>query len=330
MIVFHSPPKTSSNGRIILVFGIGLVGSSICKDIHYRSGYSSCFLPFRWEKAWRYQSDGNDISTYLRSILKTFQSSDVSIVWSAGKSGFFTDKKDTDAEMQSYEVVLSMLRALIEEFPENRYFFHLISSAGGLFEGQNVIGIESKPHPLRPYGKLKLDQELRLLSFDEKLNKCIYRLTSVFGYIGENHRMGLITALINNGIKNRISTIFGNMATLRDYLHSDELGGFVASKLFDTSAGFYKVYYLGSGKPSSIYEIVRLVEQELGRKIYIQFSSASQYDNSLNIVLNNSLLPNDWRPVDLKSSVRYLKESIFAEQNRKFNVARVSAQDHLP
>ena len=270
--------------------------------------------------------DSRYLSAYLDSIFSDGKVYDVAVVWSAGRSGFLTDKRETDAEMQSYETVLSLLRTSMSNFPDNRYFFHLISSAGGLFEGQRNIGAKSMPSPVRPYGELKHGQEKRLIDCNEKIIKFIYRPTSVYGYIGGNQRMGLITTLINNGINNQISTIYGSLITLRDYVLNDDVGAYVAKRIFSTSEGSRNICYLGSGRPCSIYEVIHIVEQELGRKIYVQFIAMSQFSNNLDIVLSPSMLPDTWKPDDIKAGVRFVKECILSEQRSKFLAGEAGLQ----
>ena len=57
--------------------------------------------------------------------------------------------------------------------------FFLVSSAGGLFEGQRNVGDRSQPSPMRPYGFLKLRQEKLLqdappaLSLEEKAKQSL-------------------------------------------------------------------------------------------------------------------------------------------------------------
>jgi hypothetical protein len=60
--------------------------------------------------------------------------------------------------------------------------------------------------------------------------------------------------------------------------------------------------HLVSGKPSSIYEIKRIVEDMLNKKIYVAFQSA--YDNSSDITFSTEILPNDWHPIDIRTAAR--------------------------
>ena len=62
--------------------------------------------------------------------------------------------------------------------------FFLMSSIGGLFEGQALINSESNPKPLRPYGKLKLSQEGYLQSKDN-----IQIILSIFLVMETKHQI---------------------------------------------------------------------------------------------------------------------------------------------
>ena len=61
---------------------------------------------------------------------------------------------------------------------------------------------------------------------------------------------------------------------------------------------------LAAGKPSSIHELVKLVESILGRRLYLQFDFG--LSNSMDITVSPTLLPEHWHPSDLRMAVRRL------------------------
>jgi hypothetical protein len=60
---------------------------------------------------------------------------------------------------------------------------------------------------------------------------------------------------------------------------------------------------LGSGKPTSIGEIVHLVETALGRRLYVSYSDAT--DNRDDITIAPVALPPRWHPSNLAPSIRW-------------------------
>jgi nucleoside-diphosphate-sugar epimerase len=102
------------------------------------------------------------------------------------------------------------------------------------------------------------------------VNVLIYRLSSVYGYVGNHKRLGLVPTLIRNGKNMKVSCIFGRIDTLRDYVLASDIGKFVAYSILESNHGF-NLFTLASGKPSSIFEILRSVERLLNNRLYLQF-----------------------------------------------------------
>lgn len=318
MIVFQQQPRPSEGPKIVVLFGTGLIGSSVCNSIKRQTGYCSTYFPFDWNCPDQSRRDAAGIFQHLSSILASYSqgnlaASKIAFVWCAGKAGFTATKKNMDDELISYQIVLDLVRKIRENFPGSKIIFHLLSSAGGLFEGQRLIHVKTSPQPKRFYGHLKHVQEQRLTELDGEVAKNVYRPTSVYGFIGSGQRMGLIPTLIANGIRNKVSTIFGGLSTLRDYVLNEDVGDYIGKKLFHgCAAGHPAFYLLGSGKPSSIYEIRHFVDQVIGRKIYLEFRATAESDNQMDITINPSALPVDWSPTNVKCGIRLVKEGIIA------------------
>jgi nucleoside-diphosphate-sugar epimerase len=171
---------------------------------------------------------------------------------------------------------------------------------------------------MRHYGELKYEQENCLQNQEKCIVKVIYRPTSVYGYVGPGQRMGLIPTLISNGIQNRPSTIYGDSSTLRDYVFNENIGAYIVKNLFNASSKRkINVHLLASGKPSSIFEIQNFVEQVIGKKIYLNFHSTAETENTRDITVNSSALPADWSPTDIKIGIRYVKDMLISGNSIK-------------
>lgn len=70
------------------------------------------------------------------------------------------------------------------------------------------------------------------------------------------------------------------------------------------------MHLLASGKPSSVYEIQNIVEQVIGKKIYLKLHMTTDTENSTDITENSSALPADWSATDIKIGIRYVKENM--------------------
>lgn len=330
MIVFQQQSSRGEEAKIVVLFGTGLIGTSVYNSINRQAEYCSSYLPFDWNYPDQARRDASGIFQYLSSILVPYSPSDypsgkIAFVWCAGKAGFTATKKNMDDELIFFDIVLDLVRRIRDSFLGSKIIIHLLSSAGGLFEGQRLINEETSPQPKRFYGHLKYVQEQKLMELDGEIAKKVYRLTSVYGFIGAGQRMGLIPTLIANGIRNKVSTIFGSLSTLRDYVLNDDIGGYIGKKLFhESDAGNTAFHLLGSGKPSSIYEIRHFVDQVIGKKIYLEFRATPQTENTMDITINSSSLPVDWSPTDVKCGIRLVKEAIISGK-----VCRVPGKEAL-
>ncbi len=190
----------------------------------------------------------------------------------------------------------------MRQCPAVRISFILLSSAGGLFEGQRYVGPETTPAPLRPYGSLKLAQEQELLNCSAPLARTIVRLTSVYGYIRQGQRRGLIPTLICNGLKQQVSYIYGKMATLRDFVWIEDVVDHLADLLTAAALPGDSVTILAGDKPTSILEVQSLVERTLGRRIYL--ACLADTWNSEDITFSPAVCFRGRPGSDLRSTIR--------------------------
>lgn len=283
---------------------MGLVGSAIVTA--FPKEFSKERIDFTYEDTRIRHEQFEVMRNRLSEMLKDdCLQRKLSIVWSAGKAGFSANEQETEKEMNVFRNVLAFANECAESNPQCQCSFHLISSAGGLFEGQTHVLSTSAPSPQRPYGVLKLAEEEQLLSSPECLRKSIYRLGTVYGYIRKGCRFGLITTLIYNGICQRVSHIYGYFTTLRDYVWNGDVGKYIAGAITaEAPESETTVVHLVSGKPSSIYEIKSAVEVMLDKKIYIAFGGKTE--NSRNIAFSKTVLPDNWQPVDLHTAIRLI------------------------
>jgi hypothetical protein len=316
MLILHNSPKKDEDSKIVVLFGTGLLGAAFLKSLHRSMFYKKHYIPSTWNN---YELFGQGLDAALSKIIHIvdqyeiigLKTKNLAFVWCAGKAGFNASEIDYKHELNCFDAVLQLASRVYELLKEYEVQFHMISSAGGLFEGQRVIDCATVPKPKRVYGLLKHEQEIRLKCLPVQIGKMIYRPTSVYGYNRDGQRMGLIPILIANGLENRVSTIFGDFSTLRDYVLNEDVGAFIAQNLFTKNMSQnLESYLLGSGKPSSIYEIKHFVERAIGKKIYFKFENNSKTSNSSDITIALSARPEQWAPTSLQNGVRYVKEKI--------------------
>jgi nucleoside-diphosphate-sugar epimerase len=307
MLILHNAMNDAGNSKpsVAAVFGVGLIGVHLVRNLYQYQYKTTHNLAFSWHDSSHRKQEKADILYCIRNLIKRTRYR-IDFVWSAGKGGFGMQQSDTQPEIEAFSEVLEMANTVLRENLSQIVRFHMISSAGGLFEGQRNVNNASLPYPRRPYAFLKLAQE-KMLDDCDQLVRFIYRPTSVYGFAGLNRRMGLIPTLLLNGSKNKVSTIFGVPETLRDYVWADDVGAFmsgmIASKTTDPGRLF-----LSSGKPSTLFEIFSRIEKILNKKLFCNYvkSGGNAEHNTFSI----KTYPPGWAPLDLETGIRKTYQSM--------------------
>lgn len=298
MIILKRPISTRDpkNSQSVAIFGTGLIGGAVLGWLQRAGGLHYWRLPFTWGPSKARADESGSIEALLSTVSADNRVRMVDVVWAAGKSGFDSSADQLAPELDAFDDVLALSRRLYAQAPEAEWRFHMLSSEGGLFEGQRQVSAESQPSPLRPYGFAKLEQERRLWSLPDRVRKLVYRPSSVYGYT-RHGRAGLVVVLIQNAITNRTTRIFGSPETLRDYVLACDVGLFVANRVMCKKASS-QTFVLASGKPTSMAEIIELVQARMNRRLFLRYDSARS--NALHNSVRPSALPSTWRPTSLR------------------------------
>ena len=306
MILLTCSSKDFNAYRLIFIFGLGLIGRSIVSSL--RNPASLLYkleFPYSWIDFQAQKSHQKSIINYLLKFKENAGQSkitNITFIWSAGISVFSANSKELKNELISFKNTIDFFEAIQTIFNKANFSFHLISSAGGLFEGQCNVNSNNTPNPLRPYGLFKLEQEHFLISKNLDSNIFVYRPSSVYGYSGlAPSRLGLINVLIQHAVRYKVSTIYAAMHTLRDYVLVNDIGRFIANNTFSPSLS-HKVFILATGKPSTILEIIRKIETTVGRKLYIRYIPNDM--NSANNSYSHKILPDGFNPTDIDTGIR--------------------------
>lgn len=305
--------------------GEGLIGSAL-------SDFFSKILYYKKESNLKIKWNKSEYSTSLKLMEEMMDSSfsqrthqnslttgqnHLSIVWCAGRAGFSAEVNETELEYEYFEIFFDLINKIIQQKSFfDKIDFHFMSSAGGLFEGQTSIHEYSLPQPLRPYGQLKLKQEQLFTqfinsfstSFNNVINGNIFRLSTVYGRIQKGQRIGLISNMIQNGVLKKVTPITGDLYTLRDYIHANDVAQMITHSMFqhkqemDSVTNKTKFYFGISQKPTSIFEIKSIIEFYLKHKVYVQLNFAPA--NNKDIIFSKMEAPFGFYPRDMKTGIR--------------------------
>jgi len=288
--------------HLVLHFGLGLIGSAISSALLRLDFKLVSNVHFEWTNNQQFA----DALKLIDSICFPYSENlnHLSIVWSAGKSGFYSSQDEVDGEFDTFRKSLEFISELKRNLQPTKFSFHFVSSAGGLFEGQRIVHKSSVPSPLRPYGRLKLRQEEALQSTFDSSEVLIYRPSSVYGPMTQKSRLGLINNLINNARSGHVTVLDAHVMSLRDYVFTGDIGQYIARKV--RFAGDNEIReqtrFLVSAKCSSIFEVFTKIRRILN--LHAQFRYDDQFGNHKNITFSDNVMPSNWRPVALDVGIR--------------------------
>jgi nucleoside-diphosphate-sugar epimerase len=303
MILLRLP--ADAGHEFVAVFGVGLIGSSLVASLEREGAHREAHFPVAWNEPIERARQMSAIATMIERGRNADDCRGLHVVWSAGRCGFEASQAEADLERDAFDEWLTALDRVVRQTQAGCIRFTLISTAGGLFEGQRHVDSHSRPNPKRPYGRLKFYQEQRIQAEGVPWTSSIVRLTSVVGPIGDGRRQGLVSTLVANGLRRLPTRIVGRMETLRDFISVADVAAFLAHRIRqpETSRDS-RILTLASYKPSSLAEVQRVVERILGRRLYVNYALAPS--NEMDITFSPNLRPPGWAPRDLFSSVREL------------------------
>lgn len=298
MLISEARPGLETPLMVIL-FGSGLIGSAILKHLVARPNTRAEHLPWDWSGATCDSEAAANES--VGHFLRKYKNARLAIIWAAGRSGFGSDERVMETELAALQKVLR-LAAGFGDGSSGRFerSFHMVSSAGGLFEGQRACTRNSRPSPMRAYGRGKLRQESVVIEEKDVGRRIIYRPSSVYGFEATG-RINLISALVAGALMQKPIRITGSLQTLRDYILADDLGRFIVNRVLSPAEMPIEKHFLVSGRPASIFEVIKLVERRFRERLLIEIDPDPL--NSQHITFSRSILPDGYVPTSLGEGI---------------------------
>jgi UDP-glucose 4-epimerase len=295
-----------------LVFGVGMVGSSIINSM----GQRDCNQILRKQSfQWNQSSYGfqqniqeiyNEILILIKGLTRDGRSTSINIVWSAGKSRFSATNDQLENEIRSFDMVIRLACNLEKSPKVGPVSFRLISSAGGLFEGVRQADSQTPMNIQRPYGHFKKLMEDKCISSLGKGVVSIYRLSSLYGINSVGNGRGLIPILIQNAMDGRMSNIYGHLNTVRDYVYDADVGKLIGDDIYFERERSQPVF-LASGKPSSIMDVLSLINRSTRKNLSVRFINMV---NAKNMSISDYAIPIDFRRTQVSTGIKLMCQKI--------------------
>ncbi len=299
MKIYRASEDCSSS--IIWLFGSGLIGGAISNALESKFAYIKNEIEVTWGAYDQINSTVKKIIESTESLSKNKDFIKVTIVWAAGSTGFYSTIRQTDNEYLFFQKMLDLLIIKSNTFLFNFIFF---SSAGALYEGKVDIDYNTDICIKRPYGTLKFKQEEYLRHKKEISSLLILRPSSVYGFIDNKiARSSLISTVLYNALSNRLSTLYGNLYTLRNYIWVEDVANFVIKKYFHFEN---EMYILAGPKSHSIIEIKKEVEKVAKKKVYFKLNSL--IENESDIVFANNILPLEYKNTTVSEGIQKIMQ----------------------
>ena len=291
--------KFSTDNRTvgIIHIGFGLIGQAIDTALSVRTIEIGQFK-IDWGKT-------DHIPTLMDNLVQRVVGIDeIEIIWAAGRAGFSTDSPQANLELSFFELFLNALK---DELSGLSLRCWLMSSAGGLHEGQICVSEGMEINQSRPYAILKRQQELLVRSLFDRHVIC--RLSSVYTVDNLSGRLGLLAVLMRDGIRHKVSTLVGSESTLRDYVLDRDIGKYISEGILNRSE-HQGIQYLVNGSPQSIAMIKLLIERIIMKKLYIKYAPVKS--NAANITFQPKIKAEGFYNSDLSSNIKILYNSLLS------------------
>lgn len=198
----------------------------------------------------------------------------------------------------------------IDAIPKDSQFERIIylSSGGAIYGDVDKHEPISEEHPINPlstYGKSKLEIEayIKTKSSSAKWDYTILRLSNPIGVDGKSR--GLVNAVLKACKEETAVTVYGDGSIVRDYFDVREIGSCIMLSE-DQDVARKKIYNVGSGRSSTIMEVIETAQKVSGKTLQIEYRDNNPADVEYN-VLNCRKINNDlnWHATrDLEETMR--------------------------
>lgn len=272
----------NSNLKIGITGGLGLIGKALRKKMSRSVVFISRQQPDSPLKANEKCLVGSFTDPEIRE--KFIQNIDV-LIHTATAVG---PRSEFDPLFIENDLVgtIDLAKAFFNKNPNGHFIF--LSTAGGLYN-LNDSGIKTEESELFPdnlYGAIKLIIENFLESqIKEKGVVTILRPVPIYGdSFKKNQTTGLIDKLLKSTLpssENLPVSIFDRLESARDYLHVDDLINAIDMIVDRQTESRFDVYNLGTGKETSIQDVLNLVDEISDEKARVEIIPVSKEPSSL-------------------------------------------------
>lgn len=214
---------------------------------------------------------------------RSYSSSNIAAPW----------RDTTDNVPEAFQILLRVAEAN----PRLRIVFP--SSGGTVYgEGHDSPIPETAPvAPICSYGlsKVLIEQTLSYVSRRTGVDYAILRISNPVGRWHRNQAQGLVEISIQKALAGKTVPVFGDGSNVRDYFDADELAEAFLT-VARTRGPLEAVLNIGSGRGTSVLQVIRAVGERLGQPVRFELASKRPWDVSYSVLDPRKAARDlDWR-----------------------------------
>ena len=269
----------SKKNLILLTGATGFLGSHILDKL-VKNGYNVAILKRSWSDTWRINHLLSQIKVFnldLTSLEEIFQSIRPEYIVHLAT---LYSKFDSDVDLDSMHKANVLFPVELLEVGI-KYGLKGFINTGTFFEydcSQQPVNEDSPISSFNLYAQTKLDFELILKPYAGQININTFRIFSPYG---ERDNNKLIPMLIQKALSKQEIQLSDGMQKL-DFIYAVDVSNAYMKALkvmlLKEELGSYNIYNLGSGIPTSVREVVSVIEQNLGEHLNVVWGDPSTID----------------------------------------------------
>lgn len=160
-----------------------------------------------------------------------------------------------------------------------------ISSGGTVYgkEANCPLPEETPTYPINSYGlqKITIEKLFYLYHYMYGLDYRIVRLANPYGpYQRPNGVLGAVTTFTYKALNDEVIEVYGDGSVVRDFIYIDDAIRGILTIMQEESQ--HKTFNLGSGKGTSIVQVLETIGDVLGKKLNIVYKEARKVDVPVN------------------------------------------------
>ena len=183
-----------------------------------------------------------------------------------------------------------------------------ISSGGTVYgkESNCPLREDTPTNPISSYGiqKVTIEKLLYLYRYMYGLDYRVVRLANPYGpWQRPNGVLGAVTTFTYKALMDQPIAVYGDGSVVRDFIYIDDAIRGIRNIV--NGQGRHRTYNLGSGRGTSIRQVLQAVEKALGKKLNMEFQPARAVDMPVNY-LDISRYEADFgklEPIDLEEGI---------------------------